>query len=79
MISAPAHPPLREERREEGVRAFQRRNYGPERVAQGILKAIAKNRGVAPVSPEAWVGYWTKRLFPGLVGLVGRLAMRGMR
>ena len=68
-----------DERREEGVRAFERRNYGPERVAQGILKAIQKNRGVAPVSPEAWIGYWTKRLFPWMIGLVGRLGLRGLR
>ncbi len=68
-----------EERREEGVRAFARRNYGPERVAQGILKAIQKNRGVAPISPEAWGGYWVKRLFPWLISLVGRLGMRGLR
>jgi len=68
-----------EERREQGIRAFERRNYGPERVAEGILKAIQKNRRVAPVSPEAWGGYWIKRLFPGLIHGIGRLGMRGMR
>ncbi len=68
-----------DERREEGVRAFQRRNYGPERVAQGILKAIAKNRGLAPVSPEAWAGYWVKRLFPWIISLVGRIGIRNLR
>ena len=61
--------------KEEGIRAFERRNYSPERVAAAILKAIHKNRGVAPVSPEAWVGYWTKRLFPGLIAwFAGRAA-----
>ena len=68
-----------DERREEGIRAFERRNYGPERVAQGILKAIQKNRGVAPVSPEAWAFYWVKRLFPWLISFVGRLGMRSLR
>jgi NAD(P)-dependent dehydrogenase (short-subunit alcohol dehydrogenase family) len=68
-----------DERREEGVRAFERRNYGPERVAQGILKAIGKNRGVAPVSPEAWVGYWAKRLFPWMISGLGRLGIRNLR
>jgi NAD(P)-dependent dehydrogenase (short-subunit alcohol dehydrogenase family) len=68
-----------DERREEGVRAFERRNYGPERVARGIMKAIQKNRGVAPVSPEAWAGYWTKRLFPWAISLVGRVGLRGLR
>ncbi len=72
-------PLATDERREQGARAFERRNYGPERVAEGILKAIAKNRGLAPVSPEAWTGYWAKRLFPWLVGLVGRMGMRSLR
>lgn len=65
------------ENRERGIRAFERRNYGPERVAQGILRAIRRNRRVAPVSPEAWVLYWIKRLFPWLVAGVGRLSARG--
>jgi NAD(P)-dependent dehydrogenase (short-subunit alcohol dehydrogenase family) len=55
------------ENRERGAQAFERRNYGPERVARGILNAIQKNRAVAPVSPEAWAFYFLKRLFPGLV------------
>ncbi len=60
------------ENRERGARAFERRNYGPERVASGILNAIQRNRAVAPVSPEAWVFYWLKRLFPWLVrGVAG--------
>ena len=62
------------EMRAEGIRAFERRNYSPDRVARGILKAIAKNRGVAPISPEAWAGYWLKRLFPGAVAWLGRRA-----
>ncbi len=48
-----------------GAALFQRRNYGPERVARNILRAIQRNRAVAPVSPEAWIGYYVKRLFPG--------------
>jgi NAD(P)-dependent dehydrogenase (short-subunit alcohol dehydrogenase family) len=56
-----------DEMRERGAQMFARRNYGPDRVARGILKAIQRNRAVAPVSPEAWVGYWFKRLFPGLL------------
>ncbi len=62
--------------REQGAQAFARRNYTPERVARGILKAIQRNRVVAPVSPEAWVAYWMKRLFPGLTRAVMRWAMR---
>jgi NAD(P)-dependent dehydrogenase (short-subunit alcohol dehydrogenase family) len=54
------------------VEAYRRRNYTPERVAENVLKAIQRNRGVAPVSPEAWIMYWLKRLTPGLVARVNR-------
>jgi NAD(P)-dependent dehydrogenase (short-subunit alcohol dehydrogenase family) len=60
------------ELREQGIRAFERRNYSPERVAQKILRAVQKNRGVAPISPEAWAGYWVKRLVPGLIAWFAR-------
>jgi len=65
-----------DEMRERGEQAFTRRNYGPDRVARGILKAIQRNRAVAPVSPEAWVAYWFKRLFPGLLRWVAGLGAR---
>ncbi len=52
--------------REEIVQAYQKRNYGPERVAKNILRAIEHNRAVTPVSPEAWVMYYAKRFVPGL-------------
>jgi NAD(P)-dependent dehydrogenase (short-subunit alcohol dehydrogenase family) len=65
-----------DENRERGAQMFARRNYGPEKVAQGILKAIQNNRGVAPVSPEAWAGYWLKRLAPWAVSGVSRLGIR---
>jgi NAD(P)-dependent dehydrogenase (short-subunit alcohol dehydrogenase family) len=64
------------ENREKAIQFFEKRNYGPDRVARGILKAIQKNRAVAPISPEAWVGYWMKRLFPGLVAVVARFSAR---
>jgi len=48
------------------VAAYQRRNYPPERVAAAILKAIARNRPVAPVAAEAWVMYYMKRFLPRL-------------
>jgi len=62
------------------VAFYRRRGYGPERVAAAILKAIAKNRPVAPVSPEAWGMYLLKRLAPGLAARVNRaLAARMQR
>jgi NAD(P)-dependent dehydrogenase (short-subunit alcohol dehydrogenase family) len=64
------------ENREQSIQMFERRNYGPDRVARGILKAIQKNRAIAPISPEAWAGYWIKRLFPWLWAALGRLSAR---
>jgi len=59
------------------VDVYRRRNYTPERVAENVVKAIARNRGVAPISPEAWVMYLLKRLSPSLVAWVHeRMAAR---
>ena len=58
--------------REQMVALYQRRNYGPERVAQAIVKAVARNAAVAPVSPEAWVLYLLKRLSPGFTAWLNR-------
>jgi NAD(P)-dependent dehydrogenase (short-subunit alcohol dehydrogenase family) len=54
------------------IEAYRRRNYPPERVADNILKAVQRNRAVAPISPEAWVMYGLKRLSPGLVAWLNR-------
>ncbi len=62
--------------REETAALFERRNYPPERVADAILKAVARNRALAPVSPEARAAWWLRRLAPGLLH---RLAARGFR
>ncbi len=58
--------------REMMVSFYQRRNYGPERVAEKIVKAVARNAAVAPVSPEAWAMYLLKRLSPGLTAWLNR-------
>jgi NAD(P)-dependent dehydrogenase (short-subunit alcohol dehydrogenase family) len=58
--------------RERSVAAFERRNYGPDKVAAGILKAVQRERTVAPVSPEAWFGYALKRTSPRLAGWIAR-------
>ena len=65
-----------ESQRERMVRAFQRRGYGPDKVARKILLAVRRNRAVAPVSPEAWAGYYLKRLAPWAVAAFGRHSMR---
>lgn len=65
------------EKREEMVSGYQRRGYTPERVAKNILKAVEKNRLVAPISPEAWGLYYMKRFAPWLLRRLGlRLAKR---
>ena len=58
--------------RERAVTAFERRNYGPEKVAVNILKAVQRERTVAPVSPEAHAGYALKRTSPRLAGWLNR-------
>jgi NAD(P)-dependent dehydrogenase (short-subunit alcohol dehydrogenase family) len=58
--------------RERLVRIYQRRNYGPERVARNILKAVERNRSVAPIASEAWIGYAVKRISPRLWGWIAR-------
>lgn len=53
--------------RDQMVELYDRRNYGPERVAENILKAVQRDRTVAPISLEAWVFYYLKRLAPGFL------------
>jgi NAD(P)-dependent dehydrogenase (short-subunit alcohol dehydrogenase family) len=60
------------------VEFYRRRNYGPERVAANILTAIRRNRAVAPISPEAWGMYVLKRLAPGLLPRLNRMAVARM-
>jgi NAD(P)-dependent dehydrogenase (short-subunit alcohol dehydrogenase family) len=49
---------------------YRRRGYGPERVAQVVLRAVEEGRGgVLPVTPEAWGLYFAKRFVPELANL----------
>lgn len=65
-----------EGQREEMLEAYRRRGYGPERVAQKVLAAIRRNRGIAPVTPEAWIAWYAKRLSPALVSRLMEWAER---
>jgi len=47
--------------------ALRARGYGPERVAENLLRAVGRNRLIAPITAEAWVLYFAKRLAPGLL------------
>jgi hypothetical protein len=48
-------------------------------VARNILKAVQRNRAVAPISPEAWAMYFLKRFAPGLVFRINQRLARRMR
>ncbi len=52
--------------RERIARLYERRNYGPDRVAGRILHAVQHNRAVMPVSAEAWAMWWLSRFTPSL-------------
>lgn len=49
------------------VEAYRRRNYGPQKVAQAIASAVSENKGLVPVTPEAWAVYAVKRAAPNLL------------
>jgi len=61
-----------EAQRERLVRIYERRNYGPERVAERILYAVQRNRAVMPVTAEAWGMWWLVRFAPALARGVSR-------
>ena len=65
--------------RERMIEIYQKRNYGPARVAANVLKAVQRNRAVAPIAPEAWLMYYLKRLTPGLVARLNRRVGDRMR
>jgi NAD(P)-dependent dehydrogenase (short-subunit alcohol dehydrogenase family) len=52
---------------------YRRRAYGPEKVATAMVDAVASNRAVVPVNPEAHLAAVGMRLSPGLVRLFGRV------
>jgi short-subunit dehydrogenase len=60
------------ELRERLVRFYQRRGYGPEKVADRILKAVKRERIVAPVAPEAWIGFSLTRYLPRATAFIAR-------
>ena len=71
------------EARAQLVSFYERRNYGPERVAAHVLRAIERNRPVAPITPEAHALYLMKRFAPNLTGrlnawLGGRMERRAL-
>ncbi|MCA9512846.1 MAG: SDR family NAD(P)-dependent oxidoreductase [Myxococcota bacterium] len=57
--------------RDQLVAGYRRRGYTAERVARGVLRAIERDRGLAPISPESWALWFAKRVSPGFVAWLG--------
>jgi NAD(P)-dependent dehydrogenase (short-subunit alcohol dehydrogenase family) len=72
-------PAATDEVRKRMVETHRRRGYGPAKVAQGVLRAVERNRSVAPITPEAWVMYYLKRFAPGLLARVNAALSRRQR
>ncbi|MFI9204155.1 SDR family oxidoreductase [Streptomyces sp. NPDC053048] len=60
-------------RREKVGRAYVRRNYPPEKVADAILRAVLLDRAVVPVAPEAHALRFVSRFAPRLRRTIARL------
>lgn len=56
--------------REEVDKLYERRNAGPDLVADGVIDAILNDKAVQPVTAEAWALYGLKRVAPKLLGKV---------
>ncbi|MFI6352664.1 SDR family oxidoreductase [Streptomyces sp. NPDC050743] len=64
-----------EERRRQknSARLYGLRNYPPEKVAEAILDAVARNRAVVPVTPEARGAHLLSRFLPGALRGLARV------
>jgi len=61
-----------EERRAAAVRVYQRRGYGPEKVAAAILRAVRRDTPVAPVTIEAKAAKAMSRISPRFMRWLAR-------
>ena len=61
-----------EESRARIVKFYERRNYGPDRVAERILLGVQRDRAVMPVTAEAWAMYVLTRAAPPLARVLSR-------
>ncbi|MFI9307770.1 SDR family oxidoreductase [Streptomyces triculaminicus] len=60
-------------RREKVGRAYTRRGYPPEKVAQAVLRAVLRDRAVVPVAPEAHALRIVSRFAPRLGRAIARI------
>ncbi|CAM5470536.1 short chain dehydrogenase [Streptomyces pilosus] len=59
--------------RKRAARLYGLRGYAPEKVAAAILRAVARDRAVVPVTPEARAAYALARWMPGALRRIARL------
>ncbi|WP_399088283.1 SDR family oxidoreductase [Streptomyces sp. BBFR2] len=60
-------------RRAKATRAYGLRNYPPEKVADAVLRAVARNQAVVPVTPEARGARFLSRVAPRALRAVARI------
>ena len=67
-----------EQRRDKVAAIYEKRGYTPERVAHNILKAVHRDKAVAPIALEAHLMYGVSRVAPPLARwAAGRMASVG--
>ncbi|MBC3990030.1 SDR family oxidoreductase [Streptomyces sp. AC563] len=64
-------------RRTRSTRLYGKRNYPPEKVADAILRAVARNQAVVPVTPEARGAHLLSRFAPKALRALARLEPKG--
>ncbi|NKQ23742.1 SDR family oxidoreductase [Streptomyces galbus] len=62
--------------RESSTRAYARRNYPARKVADAVLRAVARNEAVVPVTPEAKGARALSRFAPSLLRAAARIKPR---
>ncbi|MFF4530719.1 SDR family oxidoreductase [Streptomyces sp. NPDC001407] len=60
-------------RRERASRAYGRRNYPPEKVADAILRSVLRDQAVVPVTPEAHGIHFMSRFAPRVMRAIARI------
>ncbi|WP_460067599.1 SDR family oxidoreductase [Streptomyces sp. YKOK-I1] len=60
-------------RQKRATRAYGLRNYPPEKVADAILRAVARNEAVVPVTPEARGAHVLSRFAPRVLRALARV------
>lgn len=68
-----------EDMRSKVNQAYVKRNYGPDKVAKGIVRAIKRNRGITPISPESFWMYYLNRLCVPLSRYIARSTTENMQ